>query len=212
MTSIDKQSLVVQPSYRWAARIADLGLWTPLAFLICVPIILAIDASLPGLDVKASNAELLTLTITSVIFTCLLMLIDTLVGMVFGNTPGKYLMRIQVTEADGAPLTASSRLKRNMGVAVLGMGLSIPLLGWLFMIAQYFIVRTGRKTTYDSFMGYSVSKTNRVDFGHGCIFALVLILAMTIQALSTKLANEVVNPHGWYIGLTAIREASRNNL
>jgi len=206
--SEENQSPLVQPSYRWLARIIDLGLWTPLALIIFVPALLAIDSSSGGLVDEASKATLLTFVISGAIFLCLLMLIDTLIGIIFGNTPGKSLMRIRVTEADGTALTAGRRLKRNMGVAILGLGLSIPFLNWLLMLIQYSITRTGKKSTYDKTMGYSVSKTDRIEIWRGCLCTVVFILAMLFQILSMKMANEMINPHGWFIGLMAIGQAS----
>lgn len=208
--SEEKQTFFAQPSYRWLARIIDLGLWTPLAYIIFVPFLLGIDAMAGGLVDEASKSTLTTIIISGAVFLCLLMAIDAIVGAIFGNTPGKSLMNISVSRDDGAQLTAGSRFKRNMGVATLGLGFSIPLLGWLLMLIQYFITRTGRKATYDKAMGYSVTKPNRIEIWRGILCTIVFIVAMAFQTLSTKFANVVVNPNGWYIGLEAITEAARN--
>jgi hypothetical protein len=208
----EKEQLpIVQPSYRWAARIIDLGLWTPLALIVFVPALLAIDSIAGGLVNEASKATLTTFVISGVIFLGLLMIIDTLIGAIFGNTPGKSLMRICVAEPDGTALTLSRRFKRNMGVATIGLGWSVPFLGWLLMLVQYFITRKGRATTYDKAMGFSVSKSAPIKIWRGLLCAVVFIVAMLFQTLSTRFANEVANPHGWYIGLEAIGNATRNS-
>jgi uncharacterized RDD family membrane protein YckC len=206
----EKQTSFAQPSYRWLARIIDLGLWTPLAYLVFVPFLLGIDAMGGGLVDEASKTTLTTITISGVVFLFLLMAIDAIVGAIFGNTPGKALMHISVSKDDGAQLTAGNRFKRNMGVATIGLGLSTLFLGWLLMLIQYFITRTGRKSTYDKAMGYSVTKSKRIEIWRGALCTIVFIVAMAFQTLSTKLANEVVNPNGWYIGLQAITETARN--
>ena len=196
-----EQPPIVGPFYRWAARIIDLALWTPLALIIFVPALLAIDLNAGGLVIEASIP---TFVISSAIFFSLLMVIDTLIGAMFGNTPGKSMMRICVTEPDGTSLTLSRRFKRNMGVATIGFGWSVPLFGWALMLAQYFITRTGRAATYDKAMGFSVSQSAQIEIWRGLLCAVIFVVAMLFQTLSVKLANEVANPHGWYIGLEAI--------
>ncbi|MAT51750.1 MAG: hypothetical protein CMK32_11270 [Porticoccaceae bacterium] len=209
--SENEQSPFVQPSYRWAARIIDLGLWTPIALLVFVPCLLAIDSVAGGLVNEASKATLTTFVISGAIFLFLLMAIDTFIGAMFGNTPGKALMRIRVTEPDGTSLTIGRRFKRNVGVATVGFGWSVPFLGWLLMLVQYFVTRTGRETTYDKSMGFSVSKVAPIEIWRGLLCGVVFIVAMLFQTLSTQLANEVANPRGWYIGLQAIGNAARDS-
>ena len=206
-----EQLLTAQPSYRWAARIIDFGLWTPLAHIIFVPGLLAIDSIAGGLVNEASKATLTTFVISGAIFLTLLMIIDTLIGAMFGNTPGKSLMRISVTELDGTSLTLGRRFKRNMGVATIGFGWSVPLIGWLLMLVQYFITRAGRAATYDKAMGFSVSKSAPIEIWRGLLCAAIFVVAVLFQALSTRLANEVANPHGWYVGLQAIGNATRSS-
>lgn len=206
-----EQLAIVQPSYRWAARIIDLGLWTPLAFFIFVPGVLAIDSIARGMLSGTSKGTLITLVITGAVFLFVLMVIDTLIGAIFGNTPGKSLMRISVTEQDGGSLTFSRRFKRNMGVATMGLGWSVPFLSWLLMVLQYFITRTGKAASYDEAMGFSVHKSEPMGIWRGLLCVVIFILAISFQALSNEFANEVLNPHGWYIGLEAISNAARDS-
>ncbi|MDX2464411.1 MAG: hypothetical protein QNK31_07860 [Porticoccus sp.] len=64
-----EQPPIVRPFYRWAARIIDLALWTPLALIIFVPGLLAIDLNAGGRVIEASIA---TFVISSAIFFSLL--------------------------------------------------------------------------------------------------------------------------------------------
>lgn len=202
-----EHSTFVQPSIRWAARIIDFGLWTPLALIIFVPSLLMFDSIIGDLVSDASKATLTTLAISGAIFLFVLVLIDTLIGAMFGNTPGKSLMRISVTEADGSALTTSRRFKRNISVATIGYGWSVPFLGWILMLVQYFIAGKGKPTTYDKIGGFSVGKLGPIAMWRGLLCAVVFIVALSFQAISTKLANAALNPHGWYFGLQAIAEA-----
>lgn len=199
-----------QPSYRWAARIIDLSLWTPLAFIVFVPLLLGIDSIAGDLVKNASSSPLTTFLISGAVFLCLLMAIDAFVGAVFGNTPGKSIMRLQVAKEDGGKMTAGERFKRNMGVATLGFGLSVPILGWIAMLTQYFITRTGRKSTYDKALGYSVTKSGRMGIWRGVLALAVFMIALILQQISMDVANHIVNPHGWYLGLQAIGDMAEN--
>lgn len=204
-----EQTAFVQPSYRWAARIIDFGLWTPLALIIFVPSLLAFDSITGDLVNEANKAALTTYVISGAIFLFLLIGIDTLIGAMLGNTPGKALMRIRVTEADGAALTVSRRFKRNIFVATVGFGWSVPFLGWLLMLIQYFVTRKGRPTLYDKMNGFSVSKSEPIEIWRGFLCVVIFIVALSFQAISTEVANKTLNPHGWYFGLQAISEAQR---
>lgn len=56
---------------------------------------------------------------------------------VFGGTPGKTLMGIQVTSVTGRRLGFGSSLKRSFSSVTAGLGCGIPILNLITMIYQY---------------------------------------------------------------------------
>lgn len=202
----------VHPFYRLVARTIDLCFWTPLAALLFVPLLLLVSHFTVGLFHGIQRFPLLTFIVTGALFLCALMAIDALIGFRYGNTPGKIMMGIHVTEANGTQLTLCRRFRRNIGVAAFGLGFNILFIGWILMLFNYFLVHIKGTTAYDTKMGFIVSKPNRIGVTNGIRCALVLVIALFLQQISLKLSNEIVNPAGWYIGINAIGEAARNSL
>lgn len=198
--------LEAPPSHRWVARIIDLCLFTPLAFVIYVPSLLIFNSIFGDLILVANRVELVTYFVSSAVFLLVLLAIDSFIGAAFGNTPGKSLMRICVVEKDGKMPTLKRRFKRSLGVGIIGLGFSIPIINSLLMIIQFFIVRKQKQTTYDKLMGFSVVKMAPLNAKRVILCFLLLVFSASLQPISTKIANVIVNPYGWYIGLDAITE------
>lgn len=67
-----------------------------------------------------------------------------------GNTPGKALLRIMVTNCDGSCPSAAQYLRRQAGVYWYGLGMGLPIIGLIAMAAQGLNLRNGDPTAYDA--------------------------------------------------------------
>src|SRR5690554_6064544 len=197
--SENQGSTFVQPAYRWVARMIDIGLWSPFAYMALVSSVLAFDASM-----VTDNRVMLV--ISGAVLLALLMIIDAAVGALFGSTPGKYLLRIRVSEKSGEGLTFVRRLMRNLGVATLGFGWYVPIFGWVLMLVQYVVVRKSKQASYDKLMGFTVVKAGPIGVFRGLFCAVFFCLSITVHVFTLQVANTVANPHGWYIGLNSMGE------
>jgi len=76
-------------------------------------------------------------------------ILDAIIYRVFGNTPGKYLLGLNVEHVTSAPLTFFPYLKRNIYIWFSGFALGLPLVNFYRMFFQ--LMRLGKKkqTTYD---------------------------------------------------------------
>lgn len=201
------QNNAVKPIHRWLARIMDLALWTPFGYAVFVTAVLTLNRLSSNLVEKASDAVIITYLISGALSLFILMLVDSLVATLFGNTPGKALMRINVVDSYGSKLTLAKYLRRNLYVANSGFGWSVPLVGSALMILQFVRVLKGRPTTYDESIGYCVGKSGNIGVWRSLAFALLFLFALSVQAAATLSVNQIVNPYGWYVGTAAIVDA-----
>jgi uncharacterized RDD family membrane protein YckC len=200
--------LVAAPSsHRWLARIIDMALWSPFAYTLQVLCLIGLNEIIGVSLNDQPRPSAFMFVFSSILFLLYLMLIDTVAGAVFGNTPGKALLHIQVTEQDGKAMSLGRRLKRNLGVGVFGLGLSVPILNWVAMLSQYIKTKDGGTSTYDKALGFSVVKTKDVNTVRGVACAVLFLFSYSLQALSVSAANEVANKHGWCIGMAAISKS-----
>jgi len=86
----------------------------------------------------------------------LMLLIDTALYALFGNTPGKALFGVQISHA-GRRLSAGRYALRNLCLWVLGLGMGLPVLNLIMVTWQYFRLRDGRNTLYDHISHYKVT-------------------------------------------------------
>ena len=97
----------------------------------------------------------------------------------FGVTPGKYLLGVRVETVAGQALTLRTALRRNLGVWVLGLGLTIPIINLITMGRQGWRVAQGRPASYDDgryrVLALPLSLRRRLGF---VLAAVVLALAV----------------------------------
>jgi len=78
---------------------------------------------------------------------------------IFGNTPGKAMLGVRVTDAQGIKLGFPAYLLRNIKVWIIGRGLGIPVLSWILWLVQAFIVGGGKPASYDEGPRHTVTQT-----------------------------------------------------
>lgn len=99
---------------RFWARLIDVVFWSILFGVVAVPIILFFPM-IPEFVVFSLGLLLYAF-------------VEAAILMSFAATPGKWVMGLSVTDADGAPLSYGPALRRSLDVYLRGMGLGIPFL------------------------------------------------------------------------------------
>lgn len=108
-------------------------------------------------------------------------LIEGLLLHFLGQTPGKWLMRIELSDAYGKRLSLATALRRSLDVAVRGVGLGLPYAHTIAMLFGFYQL-TGRGIT-------PWDRTHRVVVSHR---PLELIRLLALVALSFALLKSNV--------------------
>ncbi len=99
----------------------------------------------------------------------------------FGRTPGKTLLNIRVTQADGSKLTLEQAIGRAARVWLFGIGLGLPIINLITMILSYQKLTKEGTTSWDREGDFAVSYGElRLDRIVGIAIAAVLIVAAVV--------------------------------
>lgn len=117
-------------------------------------------------------------------------LAETLCLKLFAATPGKLLLGLRVTAADGSPLTWGQALKRSVFVWIGGLGLGLLVsssFGMFMLLLQLLfgylaVTRTGQ-TFWDGFSGTTVQSRPAGGFGIAAIVVLPVACAAALMEL-----------------------------
>ena len=114
----------------------------------------------------------------------LALLLDVAVFGVFGNTPGKALLGLHVTDEQGSALRTGQYFGRNVGVWMSGLCLGLPLASFFSLVYQAHNVGKTGHTSYDEATGYQVLRARTGVFKPalfvflaGCVIVVAGILA-----------------------------------
>ena len=112
----------------------------------------------------------------SIPFLACWVLVETLLLSTWGTTPGKWLMRIELTDERGEILKFKAALKRSAQVWIRGMALGIPILTPLAQIHAYSVLMQKGVTSWDSLCN-TVVRHHRVPTARW-VAALFLLYAV----------------------------------
>jgi len=115
------------------------------------------------------------------------LIFDAFIYRFFGNTPGKALLGLKVTESNGDNLSLDDYFQRNMGVWVRGLWFGIPLISFIPMLIQSHRLHNGQSASYDTKENYLVSG-KPVGWGQGLLFTTLFVLVL--------FANWALNTYG----------------
>lgn len=124
--SFDEEVSQIRPWVRYWARYCDLSLFTLFCVLIKTPSFLF---------------RMLTLFIWIFIEGCLL--------STWGTTPGKWLLKIRLTDSEMNKLTFSEALGRSFSVWFKGLGMGFPIISLITRIIAYIKLKRNGITTWD---------------------------------------------------------------
>lgn len=160
------------PWRRWTARLLDM-FW----FGLVLGTVLAL-AGVTGLESANSIA-------LNVLVLALYVPVEALVLSAFGSTPGKRLLRISVTNADGSRLTFGTAMERSVQVWLRGLALGLPVIFLFTMVASFIRLSREGRTAWDQKLDLRVT--------HGELSALrltgVAVLMLLVFALVVTAAS-----------------------
>ncbi|HEX8757410.1 MAG TPA: RDD family protein [Steroidobacteraceae bacterium] len=137
------------PWRRYWARSLDITIST---FVVAV----LIGALRPGLSAQVGAAKHAGWIIVLILLPFALAM-DALIHWALGNTPGKAIGGVKVLTQDGRrPLSAAAYLGRNFGVYAFGLGLGLPLVSLITLIASYRRAAAGDISRWDRLSGSRV--------------------------------------------------------
>jgi uncharacterized RDD family membrane protein YckC len=132
------------PWRRWFARIVDFCCFGPVLGM-------AVELAAPG-ALTGVNDLMLNVLLLAAWFPAEAFLLAT-----FGTTPGKALLRITVTNADGTRLSHATAVSRSFQVWMGGLGFGIPLVLLITEIASYSRLESTGSTAWDASLGLRVT-------------------------------------------------------
>lgn len=103
----------------------------------------------------------------------------------FGTTPGKWLMKINLSVKDG-PISYSRALSRSLKVWWRGLGIGFPLVALFTMAVGAGRLRKNGITSWDKEGGFIVTH-QRVGWLRGLVMALIMFAFLVLQAIGSKL-------------------------
>lgn len=104
---------------------------------------------------------------------------------IFGNTPGKAMLGVRVTDAQGIKPGFPAYLLRNIKVWIIGRGLGIPVLSWILELVQAFIVGGGKPASYDEGPRHTVTQTFP---GTALTILFVILLCLLFTGFKAELS------------------------
>ena len=155
---------------RAPARLLDILLFTPLAAILAA-VVLARYYPSALLWIEGRGWYAVWLFVPGFLG----LMLDSLVVSIFGNTPGKALFGVGVTDANGARLSFDAHTERNIGFWWFGAALFIPLLYMITLAVQARRIARGEQARYDTGR-FFVSRTG--DGRAGPLFGSAAILVL----------------------------------
>ena len=165
----------VRPWVRYFARLLDILIFSA---IVVFPVLYFL--------IKSENLIIAQDFITEVIINVIAMFIFCFyqagVTRIFGSTPGKALMKINLLNAHGGPLTYKELLKREFGIYTSAMALGIPLLSLFSLLWAMKKLATTGKTFWDEEGGFIV---RHQVIGTVRIIAYIVILLTIIVGMAS---------------------------
>lgn len=132
--------------------------------------------------------------VATLIFTPFLFLLDALIYRIFGNTPGKALLRVKVTTNSGTTLNFWSYYVRNLFCWAGGMALNIPIVAMFAAGYQAYRLGKGQRASYDEDNQYNVLSLQagwvRVSI-FTVLFTALLVGLATLNVLGEKVLDSI---------------------
>jgi uncharacterized RDD family membrane protein YckC len=167
----------VRPWVRLWARIVDWMIWREILWPS-----MKVSGLLPDTESWTRESWLLL----GLGFSCVALLlwvpVEALLLSTWGKTPGKWLLRVDLTGEDGEALSSEQALRRSMHVFVRGMACGLVLLEWVARLLAGFELRRTGKTRWDSAGGHCITHY-RVGWTRTLVAVVIVIGPDLVRAL-----------------------------
>lgn len=192
---------------RFFARLFDFWLVGSVITLSIVSAVFFMGLSVPNWVYNPIAKILFVLILSAILLT-----LDAAIYKVFGNTPGKALLGLNVVTLDFKLLTFGQYLYRNFSMWFRGLALGIPVITFVAMYYEFDNLRKGKPTSYDDSIGCRVrSKAiglpRKIIFGvmflSLCFFVL-LLSPLTKHVVSNSPLNEEIKYSYWVNPVTNV--------
>lgn len=130
----------VHPWVRFWARTIDLCLFG---------LVLGLVSGLLAAFVKFDLFEEYSSILIGMIALPIWLLVEAVLLTCFGTTPGRWLLRVQITLPNGKRLPFVAALKRGFGVWLLGFGAGIPVVSIITLVSGYYHLLHHAETFWD---------------------------------------------------------------
>ncbi|MCX2533695.1 RDD family protein [Plesiomonas shigelloides] len=129
--------------------------------------------------------------IFSVLCLPIALVLDAAIYKIFGNTPGKALLGIQVRHANGERLGLDQYVSRNFSMWWYGLAAGVPLINLITMSNQGDRLNKGKAASYDEPAGYVViarpiGVISKLGFGFVFLLLFAIIAALSSDNSSHK--------------------------
>ncbi|MEJ5349041.1 MAG: RDD family protein [Desulfosoma sp.] len=105
----------------------------------------------------------------------------------FGTTPGKWLLKVRLTRADGLPISYSEALSRSIKVWWRGLGTGFPIAVLITLIIAHRRLKRNGVTSWDKEGGFVVMH-EKIGVGRA-LATIVLIIAFTVLWVLGSIEN-----------------------
>lgn len=145
----------------------------------------------PALAILAPNAMTQANPVAmNVLLFALLVPLQALALGGLGSTPGKRLMRIRVTHADGSRLGFGTAMERSVQVWLRGLGLGLPFVSIATMLMSYFRLSSRGRTSWDERLDLRVTH-GEMSAPRWAGVALLLAVVVGMMILGSMQAGTV---------------------
>lgn len=165
----------IRPWIRNWARGVDFML-----FSFCVGIVIGL--------VNEAALDRINDTVFGVIMLLAYIVVEPLMLMSWGTTPGKFLLNVHLRNDDGSKLSYSQGIIRSLGVAAKGQGLGIPLISLVTLICSYNRLTNQGQTAWDESGNHTVSHR---EISGWRMLILILLFASFIALIVWETQSEI---------------------
>lgn len=175
----------VRPWVRWLARNMDYTFFgLPFAFVCGVVLGILSPGTLESVPGRALDLAF------GIVNSLVWVFVEAAFLSAWGTTPGKWLLKTSVRDAQGNRLTYSRALSRSFDVWLRGMGCAVPLVVAVTMIVGYYRLTRNGITSWDRDGGFVVVH-ERIGAGRVLLVVLVYLAILgLVGALTYPATNE----------------------
>lgn len=165
----DKLPQVYSPWRRFFARILDISIYS-----------LLFDSVLVFLfNMITSNRNILESLLYTAMVTIIMLLMEPLLLMKFGTTPGKALLGLEVSTPEGNKLSYAEGFRRTFGVVRYGLGFEIPIYNIIRSYKSYKSLEEKETLPWDEEIAYTMK--DEKSYRNGLyIGAMIFLIAAAV--------------------------------